>query len=61
MMIFFGLQYMNEASWNWKLMKTIFTDCHIYDPELNYVSFERAEKSSIISVLRKIMPPLSKN
>ena len=52
---------MNEASWNWRLMKTIFTDCHIYDPEVNYVSFEKAEKSPIISVLRKVMPPLAKN
>ena len=51
---------MNEATWNWRLMKTIFTDCHIYDPEMNYGSYESAEKSAIISVLRKVMPPLAK-
>jgi omega-6 fatty acid desaturase (delta-12 desaturase) len=52
-------KYMNEATWNWRLMKTIFTDCHIYDPEENYVPFDRAEDSPIISTLRKFMPPLA--
>lgn len=33
-------QYLNEASWNWRLMKTIMTVCHVYDKEQNYVAFD---------------------
>lgn len=54
-------QYMSEASWNWKLMKTIFTQCHFYDEKDNYASFDNNGKAPIISTLRKVMPPLSSN
>ena len=38
-------------------MKTIMTECHFYDPEENYTSFDNGEqKSSVISTLRKVMP-----
>lgn len=31
-----SLQYMTEADFNWRMMKNIFTECHIYDKEANY-------------------------
>lgn len=51
-------KYMNEASWNWRLMKTIFTECHFYDEERNYAPFDDTQKAPLIGALRKTMPPL---
>ncbi|KAL0286450.1 UNVERIFIED_CONTAM: Omega-6 fatty acid desaturase, chloroplastic [Sesamum angustifolium] len=33
-------KYMNEATWNWRLMKTILTVCHVYHKEQNYIAFD---------------------
>ncbi|KAG7023448.1 hypothetical protein SDJN02_14473, partial [Cucurbita argyrosperma subsp. argyrosperma] len=51
-------KYLNEASWNWRLMKTIMTICHVYSKEENYVAFDRLnpEDSYPITFLRKVMP-----
>jgi omega-6 fatty acid desaturase (delta-12 desaturase) len=40
------------------LMKTIMTECHFYDEEENYKSFDNGaeDKSPVIGVLRKVMP-----
>ena len=49
---------MNEAKWNWKLMKTIMTDCHLYDEQKNYVAFdaEADKESPILGFIRRFMP-----
>nr|GEZ84681.1 omega-6 fatty acid desaturase, chloroplastic [Tanacetum cinerariifolium] len=46
---------MNEASWNWRLMKTILTVCHVYNEEHNYISFEEVapEISQPIAFLKR--------
>jgi len=51
-------QYLNEASWNWRLMKTIMTECHVYDKDRNYVAFDELDpkESRPITLLRKVMP-----
>lgn len=51
-------KYMTEASWNWRLMKTIFTECHFYDEERNYAAFDDGleKESPILAPLRKLMP-----
>ncbi|KAK1395876.1 Omega-6 fatty acid desaturase, chloroplastic [Heracleum sosnowskyi] len=51
-------KYMNEATWNWRLMKTILTVCHLYDEEKNYVGFDEIapEESQPITFLKKVMP-----
>ncbi|KAL9326089.1 hypothetical protein ACSQ67_006734 [Phaseolus vulgaris] len=51
-------KYLNEASWNWRLMKTIMTVCHVYDKEQNYVAFDDVapEDSGPIAFLKKSMP-----
>eukprot|EP00897_Mesotaenium_endlicherianum_P003038 jgi/Mesen1/2762/ME000170S01870 len=49
-------KYMSEATWNWRLMKTIFTDCHIFDSEKNYLPFDKDTESAFIGPLRKYMP-----
>ncbi|RXH74260.1 hypothetical protein DVH24_028981 [Malus domestica] len=52
-------KYMNEATWNWRLMKTILTVCHVYDKEENYVAFDKLApgiESHPIKFLKKAMP-----
>ncbi|KAL8145291.1 omega-6 fatty acid desaturase, chloroplastic isoform X2 [Apium graveolens] len=51
-------KYMNEATWNWRLMKTILTVCHLYDEEKNYIGFDEIapEESQPITFLKKVMP-----
>jgi omega-6 fatty acid desaturase (delta-12 desaturase) len=51
-------KYLNITTWNWRLMKTIMTECHFYDEEENYKSFDNGaeDKSPVIGVLRKVMP-----
>ncbi|KAL1335227.1 omega-6 fatty acid desaturase, chloroplastic isoform X2 [Arachis ipaensis] len=51
-------KYLNEASWNWRLMKTIMTVCHVYDKQQNYVAFDELapEDSRPITFLKEVMP-----
>lgn len=51
-------KYLNEATWNWRLMKTILTVCHIYNKEQNYIPFDEIapEESYPITFLKKVMP-----
>ncbi|GFP94110.1 omega-6 fatty acid desaturase chloroplastic [Phtheirospermum japonicum] len=48
-------KYMNEATWNWRLMKTILTVCHVYNKERNYIAFDELvpEESQPIKFLKK--------
>lgn len=57
-MLSLPLQHMNEATWNWKLMRTIFTECHIYDEEKNYVPFDSQDEkeSAVLGAMRAVMP-----
>ncbi len=54
-------KYLNEAKWDWRLMKTIMTKCHIYDEENNYVAFDEGvpEESKIIGFVRRMMPNIA--
>jgi len=54
-------KYLNEAKWNWRLMKTIMTKCHIYDEENNYVAFDEdlPEESKVIGFVRRMMPNIA--
>lgn len=51
-------KHMNEATWNWRLMKTILTVCHVYNEEKNYIPFDvvAPDVSQPIAFLRKVMP-----
>ncbi|EPS71733.1 chloroplast omega-6 fatty acid desaturase, partial [Genlisea aurea] len=52
-------KYLNEATWNWRLMKTILTVCHIYDEDRNYVGFDEIaapEEVRPIAFLKRVMP-----
>ena len=52
-------QYMTEAHFNWRMVKTICTELHVYDEELNYKPFDAYpghEKNPLLVLLRKLMP-----
>ena len=37
-------QYMTEVTFSWDLIRDITTNCHVYDEDLGYVTFEQSEK-----------------
>ncbi|XP_020692677.1 omega-6 fatty acid desaturase, chloroplastic isoform X1 [Dendrobium catenatum] len=51
-------KYLNEANWNWRLMKTIMTTCHVYNKERFYFPFDKIapEEAQPVTFLRKFMP-----
>ncbi|PKI52343.1 hypothetical protein CRG98_027269 [Punica granatum] len=51
-------KYLNEATWNWRLMKTIMTICHVYDKEQNYLAFDELgyKDAKPITFLKQVMP-----
>ncbi|BBN09957.1 acyl-lipid omega-6 desaturase (Delta-12 desaturase) [Marchantia polymorpha subsp. ruderalis] len=51
-------KHVNKCTWNWRLMKTIMTQCHFYDEEKNYAPFDDGleVESKVIGPLRKVMP-----
>ncbi|GFS34823.1 fatty acid desaturase 6 [Actinidia rufa] len=51
-------KYLKEDTWNWLLMKTILTVCHVYSEEKNHVAFNEfpAKESYPITFLERVMP-----
>ncbi|KAF8066409.1 FAD6 [Scenedesmus sp. PABB004] len=46
-------QYMTSCTFNWRMMKTIFTELHVYDKTKNYVPFDAAQPEPFFEVQRK--------
>jgi acyl-lipid omega-6 desaturase (Delta-12 desaturase) len=49
-------EYMTEATFNWRLVKSIVTECHMYDEEKNYVPFDYQDEKPFFSLQRKYLP-----
>lgn len=51
-------QYMTECTFNWRMMKTIFTQLHVYDKEKNYVPFDHQEEREdpFLAIQRRALP-----
>jgi omega-6 fatty acid desaturase (delta-12 desaturase) len=49
-------EYMCEADFNWRMMKNIFTELHVYDDKVNYKPFDFKEKEPLFEVQRKVIP-----
>lgn len=47
---------MTEASWNWRMMKYIFTELHVYDEQKNYVPFDYKKEEPFYWFQRKVLP-----
>ncbi|KAF2313141.1 hypothetical protein GH714_009472 [Hevea brasiliensis] len=54
----YNLLYLNEATWNWHLMKTAMTMCRVYDKEQNYIAFDELapEDSQPVTFLKRVIP-----
>lgn len=48
--------HMTEATFNPRLVKTIVTECHLYDEEKNYVPFDYEEEKPFYALQRKFLP-----
>jgi omega-6 fatty acid desaturase (delta-12 desaturase) len=49
-------QYMTTCTFNWRMMKNIFTECHVYDAKKNYVPFDAEKEEPLFAVQRRILP-----
>lgn len=49
-------QYMTEGDFNWRMLKNIITECHIYDKEKNYVPFDYEKEAGFLAVQRRVLP-----
>lgn len=49
-------EHMTECTFNWRIMKSIFTDLHVYDDEKNYVPLDYKKESPFLSIQRKVLP-----
>lgn len=49
-------EYMTEASINWRLLRGVCTQCHVYDTEKNYVPFDAEKEEPLFGFWRRVMP-----
>ena len=49
---------MTEGTFNWKMMKTLFTQLHIYDEKKNYVPFDynQEKEDAWLAIQRRVLP-----
>ncbi|GLI71324.1 hypothetical protein VaNZ11_016484 [Volvox africanus] len=49
-------EYMTECTFNWRVVKNICTECHVYDEVVNYKPFDFKQEETLFAVQRKIIP-----
>ena len=49
-------QYLTECTFNWRMIKGIVTECHVYDKENNYKPFDFEKESALLTFQRKVLP-----
>jgi omega-6 fatty acid desaturase (delta-12 desaturase) len=49
-------QYMTECTFNWRMLKNIFTECHIYDEKVNYRPFDWKKEEPLLAFQRRAFP-----
>jgi hypothetical protein len=47
---------MTSCTFNWRMMKTIFTELHVYDKDKNYAPFDAQKPETFFEVQRKVIP-----
>ena len=47
---------MTECRFNWRMMKTIFTELHVYDKDKTYVPFDFQKEEPFLALQRKVLP-----
>lgn len=51
-----ALQYMTECTFNWRVVKNICTECHVYDEKTAYKPFDYKEEEALFAFQRKVLP-----
>ncbi|GLC49668.1 hypothetical protein PLESTB_000273500 [Pleodorina starrii] len=49
-------EYMTECTFNWRVVKNICTECHVYDEKINYKPFDFKKEEPLFAVQRRILP-----
>lgn len=49
-------EYMTECTFNWRMLKTIFTELHVYDAEKNYKPFDWRKEEPMFALQRQVLP-----
>ncbi len=49
-------QHVTECTLNWRVMKNIITEYHVYDKENNYKPFDWAKEEPLFAIQRKMLP-----
>ncbi|GIL92555.1 hypothetical protein Vretimale_18971 [Volvox reticuliferus] len=49
-------EYMTECTFNWRVVKNICTECHVYDEVVNYKPFDYKQEETLFAIQRKIIP-----
>lgn len=47
---------MTECTFNWRMLKTIFTELHVYDRETNYKPFDWRKEEPLFALQRQVLP-----
>ena len=50
------LQYMTECTFNWRVVKNICTECHVYDQQKIYKPFDFKKEEALFAIQRKVLP-----
>ena len=49
-------QYITEGDFNWRMVKNIMLECHLYDKDKNYKPFDFKKEEPMFAFLRKVVP-----
>lgn len=52
-------EYMTECTFNWRVVKNICTECHVYDPNTNYKPFDFKKEEPLFAVQRRVLPDIA--
>ena len=47
---------MTECTFNWRMLKNIVTECHVYDAKDNYKPFDFKQEEPMFALQRKVFP-----
>ena len=53
------MQFMTECHWNWRMMRTIFTELHFYNAEGEYTAFDHEREHLYWKLQRTFLPKTS--
>ena len=49
-------EYMTDTRFNPRLLKTIITECHVFDEDKNYLAFDYKTESKFLDAQRQFLP-----